>query len=87
MDVIIQKIGMLASVALPFFNLPLILRIIKRKSSEDISMIWAVGVWVCIVMMTPSALRSADLIFRVFGVANLILFSGVFVAALKYRRR
>ena len=86
MEEIVQKIGIAASVILPFFNLPLIYRIMKRKSAEDISMVWAVGVWGCIVLMTPSALRSSDVVFRIFGVANLVLFSGVFIAAVKYHR-
>ena len=39
----ISSIGVVAAAVLPLFNIPLIIRIVKRKSSEDISLSWAVG--------------------------------------------
>ena len=81
-----QNIGFIAGVILPFFNIPLILRMIKRKSSEDISLTWVIGVWVCIVLMTPRALLSEDLAFRAFGVTNVLFFSLVFFFSVKYRK-
>ena len=83
----IEKIGFVAAVVLPMWNIPLILRIIQRRSSEDISMWWAMGVWVCILLMFPSGLRSADTTWRVFNILNLILFSGVVAVTLRYRKR
>ena len=44
--VLIEQIGLVASVAMPLWNIPLIVKIIKRKSAEDISMAWLWGVWV-----------------------------------------
>ena len=82
----VEKVGLVSGVALPLFNIPLILRLVKRKSSVDFSVSWAVGVWVCIVLMTPQALRSSDTTFKMFGVMNLIFFSGVAFFILKYRR-
>ena len=87
MDAWIEKIGMLGALALPFFNIPLIQRMIERKSSEDFSLSWALGVWVCILLMTPHALRSSDTTFRAFGVLNIIFFSAVAFLVVKYRRR
>jgi len=81
----IEKIGFVAAVVLPLWNIPLIVRIIKRRSSKDISLWWAMGVWVCIVLMFPSGLRSSDLIWRTFNIMNIILFSGVVAATLRYR--
>ena len=83
----IEKIGMFSAVLLPLFNIPLIQRLIERKSSKDFSLVWALGVWACIVLMTPQALRSADLTFRAFGAMNLIFFSAVAFLIFKYRRR
>ncbi len=83
----IQVIGILASATLPFFNIPLLARILKRKSAEDFSLSWAVGVWVCIVLMTPQAVRSSDVAFRIFGVVNLIFFSAVTFFILKYKKK
>jgi len=45
-----KSIGMVASLTLPLFNIPLIYKIKKTKSSKDLSLIWAIGVWFCIVL-------------------------------------
>ncbi len=86
MDAWIEKMGVVSAIVLPLFNIPLILRLIKRKSSNDFSVSWAVGVWVCIAMMTPQALKSSDTAFRAFGTFNLLFFSVVAFLILKYRR-
>ena len=86
MDAWIERIGVVSAVVLPFFNIPLVLRLIQRKSSSDFSVSWAVGVWTCIALMTPQALRSQDAAFRAFGMLNLIFFSAVAFLILKYRR-
>ena len=87
MEAWVQKMGTLGAIVLPFFNIPLIVRIWKRKSSKDFSMSWAVGVWTCILLMTPQALRSSDESFRAFGFLNILFFSAVLVMVLKYRDR
>ena len=87
MSDIIEKIGLAAGVALPLFNIPLIVRLVQRKSSEDFSGSWAVGVWVCIVLMTPQALRSSDVAFRVYGVVNILFFSVVAFLVVKYKSK
>ena len=83
----IEKLGVVSGVVLPLFNIPLIWRLIRRKSSADFSVSWAVGVWICIVLMTPQALRSHDLAFKSFGIVNLLFFSFVTFFVLKYRSR
>ena len=83
----IEIVGLVAGVTLPLFNIPLILRIVRRKSAEDFSISWAVGVWICILLMTPQALRSQDLAFRAYGIVNIIFFSAVVFLVLKYRGR
>ena len=81
------KIGLWAGAVLPIFNIPLILRIIKRKSADDISLVWLFGVWICILLMTPAALTSKDIAFRAFGWTNVIFFTGVVIATVKYHHR
>jgi uncharacterized protein with PQ loop repeat len=81
----IEIIGMIAAIILPFWNIPLILRIQKRKSSKDISLLWVFGVWVCLFLMFPSAVVSKDIVFKTFSIVNIILFSAVVVQALRYR--
>ena len=81
----IEIVGIVAGVTLPLFNIPLILRLLKRKSAEDFSISWAVGVWICILLMTPQALRSQDLAFKAYGIVNIIFFSAVVFLVLKYR--
>ncbi|MBN1385035.1 MAG: hypothetical protein JW983_09170 [Elusimicrobia bacterium] len=83
----IEKIALIAAVVLPLWNIPLIVRIIKRKSSDDISMYWVIGVWTCFVLMAPAAFLSEDLIWKVFNIANLIFFSLVVVFVIIYRKK
>lgn len=80
-----KSAGMIAGIIMPLFNIPLVYKIWKRKSSSDLSLTWALGVWSTIVIMTPSAVLSSDPVFRIFGIANVILFSLVVVFVLKYR--
>ena len=86
MEFWIRKVGMISAIALPFFNIPLIVRLWRRKSSKDFSLSWAVGVWVCIVLMTPQALRSSDEAFRAYGIVNILFFSVVAYLIVLYRK-
>lgn len=81
----IEIIGIVAAVILPFWNIPLIVRIQKRKSSKDISLSWALGVWICFILMLPSAIISNDIVFKVFSIFNIVLFSLVVIQTLRYR--
>ena len=83
----IQQIALVAAIVLPLCNIPLIVRIIKRRSSEDVSMYWAFGVWICLILMLPSGLVSRDLVWRVFSIANLAMFTAVVIVILAYHKR
>jgi uncharacterized protein with PQ loop repeat len=85
MDLWLTKIGWVASVALPFFNIPLIVRIVQRRSSDDVSIIWAFGIFTCMIGMTPASLLTGDVMFKVFTVMNLILFSVVLFCVVYFR--
>ncbi len=82
---LIQQIGMVAAVTMPLFNIPLILLIQRRKSSQDISLLWAVGVFVCILVMLPSALLSPDNVFRAYSIVNTVFFGAVLVQVIRFR--
>lgn len=82
----IQTIGLISAVILPLWNIPLIIRIIKRKSSSDISVWWAVGIWICLVLMAPSGFTSDDIVWKTFNIMNLVLFSVVTVCVIVYRK-
>ena len=82
-----QKIALIAAIVLPLWNIPLIVRIIKRKSSKDISMYWALGVWICFLLMAPEGFRSPDPVWRAFNIMNLILFTAVVFVVLIYKKR
>ncbi len=84
---VINAVGLIAAIVLPFWNIPLILRIIKRKSSQDISLWWALGVWICLVVMAPSGFTSSDIVWRTFNITNIILFTAVVAVTLWYRKR
>ncbi|MBL7070568.1 MAG: hypothetical protein ISS26_00135 [Candidatus Omnitrophica bacterium] len=81
-----QKVAFIAAIVLPLWNIPLILRVISRRSSEDISIYWVLGVWTCFLLMAPEAFRSPDPVWRAFNIMNLILFSAVVIVVLMYRK-
>ena len=83
----IQDIALVSAIVLPFWNIPLIVRIIRRKSSEDISLHWAIGVWVCILLMAPSGFTSKDQVWRAFNIVNLIFFTLTLAVILFYRKK
>lgn len=82
----ISILGMLAAIILPLFNIPLIVRIRRKKSSNDISLIWACGVFTCLLLMLPAAIISEDLTFKLFAMLNVVFFGGVVYHVLKYRK-
>ena len=79
-------LGVVAGFVLPFFNIPFILTIRKNKSSKDISLVWAVGIFVCVLLMLPQSLLSQDLSFKIFGIANFVLYSFAFYHIIYYRK-
>jgi len=81
----IQAVGLIAAIVMPLWNIPLIIRIHRRKSSRDISLTWALGILACILLILPSALVSPDVIFRVFSLLNTVLFGAVVIQVLRYR--
>ena len=81
----IDTVGMMAAIALPFWNIPLIVRIGRRKSSTDVSLWWLFGVWICFLLMLPAALVSPDPVFKVFAVFNIVLFTALVLQVLRYR--
>lgn len=80
----LEILALIASIVLPFWNIPLLIKIIRQKSSSDLSLAWAWGVWVCIVLMLPWAICTEDIVFKVFNFVNFILFSVVLFVVLKY---
>lgn len=83
---IIERIGLVAAIVMPFWNIPLILKIIRRRSSQDISKSWVLGVWICAFLMAPSGFVSKDMVWRCFNIVNLILFTGVVVTVWRYHK-
>ena len=81
-----KTIGFWAAVILPLWDIPLIVRIIKRKSSEDISIVWAVGLWATSVLMAPSAFISGDRVAVGFNTVNVVTLTVVMIVVCKYRK-
>jgi len=82
---LIDQVAMIAGIMLPLFNIPLIIRIVKRKSSEDISLVWCLGVWACIILMAPSGFKSEDAVWRTYNYFNVTFFTGVTFVTVYYR--
>lgn len=81
-----RTIGLVAAVSLPFFNIPLIIRIQRRKSSDDISLTWVIGAFTCMVLMLPSALISDDPVYRAYSAVNVVFFGTVVVQVLRFHK-
>ncbi|MDR4498255.1 MAG: hypothetical protein MRK02_10100 [Candidatus Scalindua sp.] len=82
----IKIVGVAASVVLPLFNIPLILKIRKRSSSKDYSLTWTFGIMGCTLLMMPSVLLTPDIVFKAFGIINFVTFSTVVFYIIKYHR-
>lgn len=81
-----ETIGFWAAVILPLWDIPLIVRVVQRKSSQDISLIWAAGIWVTAVLMAPSAFISGNKLAIGFNTMNVIMLTGVMIVTVKYRK-
>jgi uncharacterized protein with PQ loop repeat len=82
----LKTIGLWAAIILPLWDIPLIVRVLQRKSSQDISLVWAVGIWITSVLMAPSAFISGDKLAIGFNTMNVIMLTGVLIVAVKYRK-
>ena len=81
-----KTIGFWAGVILPLWDIPLIVRVVQRKSSRDISLSWAVGIWVSAMLMAPSAFITGDKLAMGFNVMNVLMLTGVVIVTIKYRK-
>lgn len=81
-----ETIGFWAAVVLPLWDIPLIAHVIKRKSSKDISLVWAFGLWLTSVLMAPSAFVSGDKMAMGFNVVNVVMLTLVVIVVFKYRK-
>ena len=81
-----ERLGFFAAVLMPFWNIPLIIRLEQRKSAGDISLAWVLGVWACIVLMLPAGLQSPDPAYRAFCLVNSVFFTVVVIQVLRYRK-
>lgn len=87
METLIKNLGIIGGVLMPVFNIPLIVRIVRRKTSKDISLTWVLGVWVCMVLMLPSSLVSDDIVLKSFCISNVFFFSIVVLVVFIYHNR
>ena len=83
---LLATISLIAGIVLPFWNIPLIVRVIKRRSSEDISLWWGIGVWVSLALMLPHGLITEEMVLRWFTIANFTLFTITFIIILMYHK-
>jgi len=80
-----ETVGFWAATILPLWDIPLILRIVRRKSSQDISLAWAVGLWASSVLMAPSAFISGNKQAIGFDIVNVTMLTAVLIVVVKYR--
>ncbi len=83
----IQILGLVGGIVLPLWNIPLIVRIAKRKSSVDVSLWWAFGVFVCMLIMLPSALITPDPIYKTYSFMNIFLFGALVTQIARFHNK
>ena len=81
-----ETIGLWAGIILPLWDIPLIVRIIKRKSSADISLGWIWGLWGASVLMAPNAFIVGNQLAIAFNIVNVIMLSIVLLVVIKYQK-
>ena len=81
-----QTLSFWAAVILPLWDIPLMVRVIRRKSSQDISLGWAFGLWMSSVLMAPSAFVSGDRVAIGFNTVNVTMLTAVLIVVFKYRK-
>ena len=82
-----ETISFIAAIVLPLWNIPLIYRMVKRRSSADVSLYWVFGVWFCFVAMFPAGIQSPDMVFKAFTIMNFIFFTCVVVTAVFFHKK
>jgi hypothetical protein len=87
MEKIFNILGMVGAIGMPIFNIPFMIRVIRRRSAKDISLGWLFGIWGCIMLMLPSSLVSPDPVLRAFGACNAVMFSCVVVVVMYFRQK
>ena len=81
-----ETVGFWAAVVLPLWDIPLMVRIVRRKSSQDISLGWVFGLWGSSVLMAPSSFISGDKMAMGFNAVNVIMLTAVLIVVFKYRK-
>lgn len=81
-----ENISTIAAAVLPLFDIPLILHIMKRRSSKDISVLWAVGLWVTSIALAPAGILNPNWASKLFNIVNVIMLTILVVVVWKYRK-
>ena len=82
---IIRILGWTAGLVLPLSNIAFILKLRRRRSSQDVSLS-AIGlVWLCLMLMLPAALISPDPIFTWSTIINAGLVTVLVIHVIRYR--
>lgn len=66
--------------------IPAILRMRKRQSSKDISLVWQSMIFIGVIIIFLYAL-SANSIWAMGGVFNIVSLASIYITALYYRRK
>ncbi len=81
-----EKLSFIAAVTMPIWNIPLIVKVIKRRSASDISLGWVFGIWLSFLAMAPGAYLSTDITVKGFAYSNILVFTVVVFVVMRYRK-
>lgn len=82
----LKTIALIIGIILPFFNIPLIYRITKRRSAEDVSLVWSLGILVCFILMQPHAVIGGEKIFALFNTINIFFLIIMNIQILRFHK-
>jgi uncharacterized protein with PQ loop repeat len=83
-----DTIALWAGIVLPLWDIPLIMHIIRRQSSADISVIWMWGLWGSSVLMAPASwIERSNPAAVAFNIVNVTALTVLLIVVMKYRER
>ncbi len=83
----IKDLGTASSMVVPLFHIPLILKLYKKKSSQEWSVISVCGFWISTLGIQPWAMMTSDKALTILNSLSLLFISVEVVLVLRYRMK
>lgn len=81
-----KELGYICSMIVPVFHIPLIMKLVRKKSSQEWSLLSVIGFWIATLGIQPWALMTDDRALTILNTLSLMFISVELVLVIKYRR-